>query len=390
MSFTPHKDQPTQVESNELAELVAEIESGETLTKLEDDSSPRALEDAAQSNTVELETETEPNGGIQYRTRRERREAERAAEAQARVEAFSESLRAAKAANVVSSSTAEESDEVEIPESFRAQWRSTRRSSGLFAGRRVKGSTVAIGLMAGTVVLGTGSAAAFAAVSAPEISEAADTEAASETAVETATEEVAAEESAPADAQTASETKPEIEETTVASFDSSAVAGLAAENETVVEEEATTASAPSEASTASAAVASVVWPVGEGSGISSGYGPRNSPTAGASSYHQGVDFVPGYGVAVGSMADGTVTNVSYGGTSYGNYIEVQHTIDGQTVTTLYAHLSAINVSVGQTVSAGETIGNVGNTGVSTGAHLHFEVIVGGSKIDPIPFLNQHA
>lgn len=385
MSFVPTTVRSAEAQSEERTELAAAAEASESVAKLEGQPSLRELADA---------TSNEP---VQYLTRRERREAERAAQAQARVDAFSESLRAAKAVSIAPAVPAQdETDEVEIPESFRAQWQSSRtRASRMFAGRRVSGSTVALGLMAGTVVVGTGSVAAFAAGGTTEAANLTAT-VSEETVAAAAPDQIAAEDVAVTDAQVAVATAPKIEATSVTTFDSAMVAGIAVQEEVVEEapQESTASAAASgsapAATTASAAQAGVVWPVGEGAGLSSYFGPRSSPTAGASSWHEGVDFVPGYGAPVGSMAAGTVVTTDFGSTSYGYYIDVEHTINGQTITTRYAHLSSINVSVGQSVSAGETIGNVGNTGVSTGAHLHFEVHVNGAPTDPLAYLQSNA
>jgi murein DD-endopeptidase MepM/ murein hydrolase activator NlpD len=107
----------------------------------------------------------------------------------------------------------------------------------------------------------------------------------------------------------------------------------------------------------------VVWPVGAAAPISSGFGGRTAPTAGASSDHQGVDFTPGLGTPVLAAAAGTVRHLAVG---------------------------SLAVGVGQAVTAGQPIAVVGNTGVSTGAHLHFEVRPGGvTAIDPLPWLRNH-
>lgn len=396
MSFIPTKARPAQAEDAQFEELAAAAEAGPSLTKLEVTPSLCALEDAPQLATVEALSETNPSEPIQYASRRERREAERAVEAQARVEAFAESLRAARVAKTLDvtpfSPSQVDTFEIEIPASFRAQWKGRTRTSRMFAGRSVSGSTVALGLMAGAAVIGTGSAAAFAATGTVEAGDATATvspETASLMAA-VAPEQVAAEDATVTDAQAAAATAPEIEATSVTTFDAATVAGLAVEEEVVEEATTQAASGSSSSASTSAAQAGVVWPVGSNASISSYYGPRNSPTAGASSWHEGVDFTPGYGAAVGSMAAGTVTNIDYGSTSYGIYIDVEHTVNGQTILTRYAHLSAVNVSVGQSVAAGETIGNVGNTGVSTGAHLHFEVHVNGSVTDPLAYLQANA
>lgn len=100
--------------------------------------------------------------------------------------------------------------------------------------------------------------------------------------------------------------------------------------------------------------------------------------------HYGTDMSGGYGAKILSVLDGTVTHIvdfcvvgfpSCGG-NYGNYITLQHTLEsGQVIYTRYAHLHQVNVSVGQSVVAGEVIGLQGNSGFSTGTHLHFEVRV---------------
>jgi murein DD-endopeptidase MepM/ murein hydrolase activator NlpD len=124
------------------------------------------------------------------------------------------------------------------------------------------------------------------------------------------------------------------------------------------------------------------WPVPSGGHISSGFGGRYSPTWGASSNHQGIDISCDYGCDITAAAGGVVTEVSYSG-ARGNYVVVQHNDE---LSTLYQHLSATNASVGQAVSAGDTIGYAGSTGISTGTHLHFEVHVYGTPVDPMGYL----
>lgn len=110
--------------------------------------------------------------------------------------------------------------------------------------------------------------------------------------------------------------------------------------------------------------------------ISSEYGPRWGST------HTGVDFAASTGTAIYAWKDGTVIYAGWSG-GYGNFIEVKHS-DG--TTSRYAHCSKILVSKGQTVSKGETIGKVGSTGNSTGPHLHFEIKVNGSFVNPLNYL----
>lgn len=116
--------------------------------------------------------------------------------------------------------------------------------------------------------------------------------------------------------------------------------------------------------------------------ITSGFGFRIHPVYGTGRQHTGVDMRASSGVPIGSAAAGTVIFAGvFGG--YGNAVIVQHTGG---YSSLYAHMSAINVSKGATVSAGTTVGLVGSTGVSTGAHLHFEIRLNGTAIDPAPFI----
>ncbi|GAA4998434.1 LysM peptidoglycan-binding domain-containing M23 family metallopeptidase [Kitasatospora paranensis] len=108
----------------------------------------------------------------------------------------------------------------------------------------------------------------------------------------------------------------------------------------------------------------------------------------SSGYHTGVDFVVSTGTAVHAIAGGTVVEAGWGG-AYGNNVVIKHA-DGKY--SQYAHFSALKVSVGQTVSAGQVIGLSGATGNVTGPHLHFEVRTGpayGSDIDPVAYLAAH-
>lgn len=138
--------------------------------------------------------------------------------------------------------------------------------------------------------------------------------------------------------------------------------------------------------------ASVQWPFPVGTIISDYYGGRVSPCSGCSSDHKGVDFTPGEGTPIGSIADGRVVSVTPGDNGgLGVHVIVEHVIDGVVYQSVYAHMlvGSIAVQVGDTVSVGDELGKVGNTGSSTGAHLHLEVHQGGTngtKIDPFKFL----
>lgn len=116
----------------------------------------------------------------------------------------------------------------------------------------------------------------------------------------------------------------------------------------------------------------------DGARLSSGFGMRLHPILGFSRLHRGVDFAAPTGTPVLASAAGRVVRAGWGG-GYGNMIDVDH---GRGIVTRYAHLSRMDVKVGQTVSQGQRIGAVGSTGMSTGPHLHYEVIRNGEPIDP--------
>ncbi|MDO9590113.1 MAG: M23 family metallopeptidase, partial [Microcella sp.] len=133
------------------------------------------------------------------------------------------------------------------------------------------------------------------------------------------------------------------------------------------------------------------WPFPYTTQISSGFGDRVAPCRGCSSYHRGLDFIAPYGAPVGSIAEGVVTAVGRY-SSYGYRVEIEHVINGQRVTSLYAHLvdNSSVLQVGSTVQPGETVGALGNTGLSTGPHLHLEVHIDGIPIDPFSWLQANA
>ncbi|MEI4769641.1 peptidoglycan DD-metalloendopeptidase family protein [Psychrobacillus sp. FJAT-51614] len=139
-------------------------------------------------------------------------------------------------------------------------------------------------------------------------------------------------------------------------------------------------------------VSSGAWTKPANGTFTSGYGYRMHPIYGKGKMHYGVDFANSTGTPVVSAADGVVSYASPLST-YGNVIMVTHSIDGQTFTSLYAHLSKINVSVGQVVSKGDKIGAIGTTGNSTGPHLHFEIHVGNwegmtaNSVNPLRYIS---
>lgn len=129
---------------------------------------------------------------------------------------------------------------------------------------------------------------------------------------------------------------------------------------------------------------SIQWPLASVK-LSSPYGPRWG------TLHAGTDFDPGYGASILAAADGIVI-AAYpsAGNSLGICAIISHNVNGVKFDTLYGHMSQMDVSVGQSVSAGQLVGLVGSTGNSTGPHLHFEVHVNGIQIDPEPFMRIYA
>ena len=112
--------------------------------------------------------------------------------------------------------------------------------------------------------------------------------------------------------------------------------------------------------------------------ISSYFGWRNSPFTGQRSYHSGIDMACSTGTNIYAALAGTVTTAGWSDT-YGNYVIVRHHSGYKT---LYAHMSKINVSVGQYVTTSSIIGKVGSTGLSTGPHLHFTIYKNGVAVNP--------
>lgn len=137
----------------------------------------------------------------------------------------------------------------------------------------------------------------------------------------------------------------------------------------------------------------VQWPFPVGVPITDGFGYRDAPCGSCSSSHKGLDMTPGEGTPIGAIADGVViaTTPDPYVSTFGVHVMVEHTVNGQRVVSLYAHMlvDSIAVKVGDTVRVGDQLGRVGNTGASTGPHLHLEVHVNGEPIDPDRWLREH-
>lgn len=122
----------------------------------------------------------------------------------------------------------------------------------------------------------------------------------------------------------------------------------------------------------------MMWPCPSSKRVTSDYGPRTSPTNGASSNHKGIDIGAAYGADIVAADGGTVLVATYS-SSGGNYVIIDH---GGGLCTVYMHASSLTVSAGQTVSKGQVIAKVGSTGISTGNHLHFGVTLNGVYVSP--------
>ena len=117
--------------------------------------------------------------------------------------------------------------------------------------------------------------------------------------------------------------------------------------------------------------------------VSSPFGNREAPTAGASSNHQGIDLAAPEGTPIYASRTGVVTAATYS-KSAGYYVSINH---GDGYSSIYMHMTKFVVSKGAAVSAGQLIGYVGSTGISTGPHLHFGISYNGAYVNPANYVN---
>jgi len=124
-----------------------------------------------------------------------------------------------------------------------------------------------------------------------------------------------------------------------------------------------------------------VWPVR--GWVTSPFGNRISPFSGILKFHEGIDIAAQTGTPIIAPADGVVIKAGFS-TGYGNMVEISH---GYGIKTEFGHNSRLNVKAGQRVKRGEIISYVGDTGSSTGPHLHYEVRVNGLPVNPVRYMN---
>ena len=142
-----------------------------------------------------------------------------------------------------------------------------------------------------------------------------------------------------------------------------------------------TVTVPAAPTVVTAAVGNFIWPYPQNNYVSSGDGMRFHPIFKENRMHSGVDIGGSSGQQIVAIAAGTVS-VATNNSSYGNYVMINH---GNGTASLYAHMESLNVSAGQTVTQGQTVGYCGSTGWATGPHLHFEIRVNGATTDPLAY-----
>jgi murein DD-endopeptidase MepM/ murein hydrolase activator NlpD len=116
--------------------------------------------------------------------------------------------------------------------------------------------------------------------------------------------------------------------------------------------------------------------------FTSKFGPRRDPKTGGRRMHKGVDFAAPNGTPLYATADGVVTHAGWS-SGYGRLVKIQHEFG---IETRYAHMSKLRAKVGQRVSRGDRIGDMGASGRVTGVHLHYEVRVGGKAVNPMIYI----
>ena len=137
--------------------------------------------------------------------------------------------------------------------------------------------------------------------------------------------------------------------------------------------------------TGSTATGTYIWPCPSSTYVTSAFGMREHPLFGDERPHSGIDIAGSAGSEVLAADSGTVAVATYS-SSYGNYVTIYHSNGDYT---LYAHMSSLAVTAGQNVTQGDAIGYVGSTGWANGPHLHFEIRVNGSTVDPLSYFSNY-
>lgn len=134
------------------------------------------------------------------------------------------------------------------------------------------------------------------------------------------------------------------------------------------------------------------WPFPYAAPISSGFGARVAPCAACSTYHQGLDFDPQEGSPIYAIADGVVIESHNDRWGFGRWIVIRHNVRGMSFDSVYAHMErdSVQLNKGDVVKVADYVGRVGNTGTSTGGHLHLEIHVDGAPVDPFQWLKKNA
>lgn len=161
-------------------------------------------------------------------------------------------------------------------------------------------------------------------------------------------------------------------------------AQAAAQKAAQQQKQQSSSSSGSQSSQTTASASGLLWPIASSHRVTSPFGWRTHPITGRRNLHGGIDIAAPNGTPIMASKAGVVVISQYG-SSYGNYVVISHP-DG--TRTLYAHMSQRNVSAGDTVRQGQTVGLVGSTGSSTGNHLHFETWTGSSsssRVNPMQF-----
>lgn len=176
-----------------------------------------------------------------------------------------------------------------------------------------------------------------------------------------------------------------------AAASAAAAAASAKQNKSSNSSSSSSSSVSSGSSAPAPSVSSGTWTRPASGRLTSPFGWRTHPIHGTQRQHRGMDVANSVGTSIVAAGDGVVSRAQWHN-SYGNHVMITHIVNGQVYTTLYAHMSSMSVSAGQTVSKGQLIGKMGSTGDSTGPHLHFEMHVGyysgygPSAVNPLSYV----